>query len=74
MCWLHFSGSRCFNAVRAASARSVSWSDPRKSSVTMSLGPMTLKAATGSPQARASTITMPKVSVREGKTKISAER
>lgn len=62
-----------FRAFWAAVARSSS-NAPRLSFTIMSLGPVTLYAAMGRPHARASTMTMPKVSVRDGKTKTSAER
>ncbi len=59
-------------ARRIARPRSSSRT-PRDASVTISRGPGTSWAAIGSPQASASIITIPNVSVRDGNTKTSAD-
>src|SRR5581483_9605118 len=64
------SGARV-NAPRAAAARS-SRRTPTAAPSTTSRGPGTGKAAIGTPEARASSNTRPKVSVRLGNTKTSA--
>jgi hypothetical protein len=57
----------------SAAARRSSDKTPVSPGVTMSMGPVAGKAATGRPEAMASSRTMQKVSVRLGKTKTSAE-
>ena len=58
--------------ARAAAAARFSSSTPAPDSPITSSGPVTGKAATGTPQANASSMTSPKVSVRLGNTKTSA--
>ena len=60
------------NELRAA-VRKSSDKTPVRPFATTSAGPMTGKAAIGNPQAIASSKTRPNVSVKEGKTKASAE-
>ena len=60
-----------FSAPRHAARRSLS-STPTAWPPTTSRGPITGKAATGTPQASASSCTTPNVSVRLGKTNTSA--